>query len=77
MAGKERAAHSAKGVDSFRAFVVGVVNQSEILIPQKNFQFAGGERSRHASLQSGLIHEWQQNMEKDGGVNRRMKSVNS
>lgn len=57
VAGEQGAAQAAESVDGFRAFIVGVVNQAEVLIAQKAFEFAGGKRCGHASLQSGWIHE--------------------
>ena len=57
-AGEEGAAEVAEFVDGFGAGVVGIVDQSEMLIAQKDFQFAGGEGCGDARLQGGLIHEW-------------------
>jgi hypothetical protein len=48
--GEQRASEAAEGVDGLRAFVIGIVDQSEVLIAQKALQFSRGKRSCHASL---------------------------
>jgi len=67
---QKRAAEPAQLLEGFRPFVVGIVDQSEILIAQKIFQFARGEGSGNASLQSGWLHESAQNIKKTRCVNR-------
>jgi len=43
----------AKLVNGFGTLVIGIVDQSEILIVQKAFEFTRGEGCGHARLQGG------------------------
>ena len=61
-AGEERAAEAAEFIDGFGAFVVGIVNQSEILVAQKDLEFAGGKGCGCACFQMRVVHEWQEDM---------------
>jgi hypothetical protein len=69
LAGEEGAAEFVKLFGGFGAFVVGIVNQSEGLIAQQIFEFAGGKGCGDSCLQSGWLHEWRENMAKGGVVN--------
>jgi hypothetical protein len=66
---EEGAAELVELSGGFGAFVVGIVNQSEGLIAQQIFEFAGGKGCGDSRLQSGWLHEWRENMGKGWVVN--------